>query len=308
MYHIPVMAKESIDYLVQNESGCYVDLTFGGGGYSAQILSKLNTGKLYAFDQDSDAEKNLIQFEDDDRLQFIKGNFRHVKRYLRMFGVSQVDGIVADLGVSSHQFDEEARGFSFRLGGELDMRMSSDQEETAADILNSYSKEELHRVFGEYGEVKNAKTLAEKIVVSRHDESYEKIERFLEIIEPLAPKNREYRYYSQVFQALRIEVNKEMEALKEMLEQVPYLLKEDGRVVIVSYHSLEDRLVKNFIMKGKFSGQVEKDFYGNDLKPLDAIERKALMPDQQEIDRNSRARSAKMRIAKRNKQQWPITS
>lgn len=307
MYHIPVLAKEATDFLVTNESGVYVDLTFGGGGYAALILSKVKSGKLYAFDQDPDALVNVDDRFDEERFQFVAANFRHLKRFLKLYGVKSVDGIVADLGVSSYQFDQSDRGFSFRLGGDLDMRMSSNGELTAATVLNEYDEAQLHQVFGEYGEVKNAKTLAALIVRERSVTPFKSIEQLKLVLGGVAPKNREYKYYAQVFQALRIEVNQEMAALKDLLEQVPDVLIEGGRLVVVSYHSLEDRLIKNFMAKGKFRGELDKDIYGNNLRPLEPVIRKAIIPSEEEINRNSRARSAKLRVAERNEQQWPKT-
>ncbi len=304
MYHDPVMLKEAIDQLVSNEAGCYVDLTFGGGGYSKEILVRLTSdGKLFSFDQDEDAVKNADSI-DSESFQFVASNFRHLKRFLKLYGVKAVDGVVADLGVSSHQFDEGERGFSFLKPGPLDMRMNQSSEQTAADIVNTYKVSDLVHIFSFYGEVKNSKTLANEIVRARSESPITTTEKFIEIIEPVAPRTKEYRYYAQVFQALRIEVNEELKALEDVLLQLPEVVKPGGKVVMVSYHSLEDRLVKAFFQKGRFKGQVEKDIYGNELKPFAANPRKALVPTQEEVDRNKRARSAKMRVAIRTEQEW----
>lgn len=308
MYHDPVMLKEAIDQLVSNEAGCYVDLTFGGGGYSKEILERLTgNGKLFSFDQDEDAAKNADAF-DSSSFQFVASNFRHLKRFLRMYGVDRVDGVVADLGVSSHQFDEGERGFSFLNPGPLDMRMNQSSQKTAADVVNAYEAADLVHIFSLYGEVKNSKTLANEIIRARAESSFETTDDLIQAIESVAPRTKEYRYYAQVFQALRIEVNEELKALEEMLLQLPDVIKPGGKAVMVSYHSLEDRLVKGFFQKGKFKGQVEKDLYGKEIKPFDAKPRKALVPSQEEIDRNKRARSAKMRVAIRTEEEWQTIS
>ena len=240
-----------------------------------------------------------------DNFQFIKGNFRFVQKFLRLYGIKQVDGLVGDFGVSSHQFDEADRGFSFRLGGDLDMRMDGDAEQKASDILMEYSFEELHRIFGVYGEVKNARNLSNRVVQLRGNDELSSIEEFKKGIESLMPKGKENKYMAQVFQALRIEVNDEMEALQDFLKQTPSVLKEGGRLVLVSYHSLEDRLVKRYLAKGSFSNKdPEKDLFGNEKKPFDVITRKAIQPTQEEINYNSRARSAKLRVGKRNNLIW----
>ncbi len=302
-YHIPVLLKESIDALEVSD-GIYVDVTFGGGGYSKELLKRVGNGKLYSFDQDSDAEENAILIESD-KFQFIKGNFRFIKKFLRLYGITNVDGIVGDFGVSSHQFDEADRGFSFRLGGELDMRMDGDADRSAYDVLEKYTARDLHRIFGEYGEVRNAKTLADKVIQLRGNGELDSINSFIEGIRKLMPRGKENKYLAQVFQALRIEVNDEMGALREFLLQTPLLLNEGGRLVLVSYHSLEDRMVKRFMSKGSLtSTQVERDIYGNEKKPFDVVTRKAIQPSQDEINTNSRARSARLRVAKRNNQEW----
>ncbi|UJP66558.1 16S rRNA (cytosine(1402)-N(4))-methyltransferase RsmH [Mongoliitalea daihaiensis] len=295
-YHIPVMLNPCIEGLAIDPNGIYVDLTFGGGGHSKAILERLDKGHLYGFDQDSDAEANIPE---DDRFTFVQANFRDFKKYLKLYGVKQVDGILADLGISSHQIDEPTRGFSTRFDGGLDMRMSSAIDLTAAKLLNTYEERQLHKILGIYGEVKNAKTLAQAITSRRAMKGFDTTADFKEFLQKFAPRGKEFKYFAQVFQALRIEVNDEMGALEEMLLQTVDVLKPEGRLVIMSYHSLEDRLVKNFINKGKFQGEVEKDFYGNQIRPLEPVVRKAIIADAEEIARNNRARSAKLRIAKK---------
>lgn len=295
MYHKPVLLKESISGLLWKADGTYVDLTFGGGGHSRTILDQLEGGRLLAFDQDQDAAENAEGLD----LTFIQANFRHLKRYLKLHGVRQVDGILADLGVSSHQFDVPDRGFSTRFEAGLDMRMDQASGATAGEVLNKYSEQELHRMLGQYGEVRNARTLAQAIVAARTNAPIETVNALKDVLKRFAPKGREAKYYAQVFQALRIEVNDEIGALEEMLEQSVELLATGGRLVVLSYHSLEDRLVKNIINKGKLYGEVEKDFYGNPQLPLRALTRKPLVPSQEELGENSRARSAKLRIAEK---------
>ncbi|MBT0811461.1 16S rRNA (cytosine(1402)-N(4))-methyltransferase RsmH [Litoribacter ruber] len=297
VYHIPVMLQQCIEGLAIDPNGIYVDLTFGGGGHSKEILKHLDKGHLYGFDQDPDAERNVPNSPD---FTFVAANFRDLKRYLRLHGVKQVDGILADLGISSYQIDEPTRGFSTRFEGTLDMRMNKSSEVSAATVLNTYDEAQLHKIFGIYGEVKNAKTLAQAVVSERAQRTFETIEGFKQLLQKFAPRNREFKYFAQVFQALRIEVNDEMGALEDMLEQAVEVLKPEGRLVVMSYHSLEDRMVKNFINKGKMHGEVEKDFYGNLIRPLEPVSRKAIVADQEEIARNNRARSAKLRIAKKN--------
>lgn len=296
-YHIPVMLNPCIEGLAIDPNGIYVDLTFGGGGHSKAIIQHLDKGHLYGFDQDSDAEANAI---DDPKFTFVQANFRDFKKYLKLYGVTKVDGILADLGISSHQIDEPTRGFSTRFEGALDMRMSNAIEMTAGQLLNTYEESQLHKIFGIYGEVKNAKTLAQAVVSRRAAKLFDTTADFKEFLQKFAPRGKEFKYFAQVFQALRIEVNDEMAALEEMLLQTVDVLKPEGRLVIMSYHSLEDRLVKNFINKGKFHGEVEKDFYGNQLRPLEPVVRKAIVADAEEIARNNRARSAKLRIAKKS--------
>ena len=295
-YHRPVLLQESVEGLAIKPEGIYVDVTFGGGGHSTLIASQLTTGHLYGFDQDTDAEQEAEKLNSS-AFTFVKANFRYLKKYLRLHGVRQVDGILADLGVSSFQFDTSARGFSTRFDGPLDMRMDQQGSKTAQDILQTYAEEELHKMFGIYGEVKNARTLARTIVLKRATQELATIGQFKQAIASCMPKGKENKYLAQVFQALRIEVNDEMKALEEMLLQTVEVLKPGGRLVVISYHSLEDRLVKNFIGKGKFFGEVEKDFFGNEIKPLAAVYRKALTPSALELQENNRSRSAKLRIA-----------
>ncbi len=294
-YHVPVLLAECMNGLAIKPDGVYVDVTFGSGGHSKAILSRLNTqGRLLSFDQDEDAKRNI---PNDDRLTFIDQNFRFLKNYCRLHSARQVDGILADLGVSSHQFDQPERGFSIRFNGDLDMRMNQTGSLSAKDVINTYSEEELHRIFGLYGEVKNARSLARLIVASRPVRMISTIDQFKEVIKPITPKDRVSKYLAQVFQAIRIEVNQELEVLQDFLEQTIDVLKPGGRLVVISYHSLEDRIVKNFIAKGKFRGDVDKDFYGNEIKPFLAVNRKAIVASDEEIADNNRARSAKLRIA-----------
>lgn len=295
-YHTPVMLQQCMEGMAIQPGGIYVDLTFGGGGHSKEILNRLDTGHLYGFDQDEDALRNV---PDDSRFTFVQANFRDLKRYLRLYKVKEVDGILADLGVSSHQIDEPKRGFSTRFDGDLDMRMDASGELTAKDILKGNSEAELHKIFGIYGEVKNAKTLAQAIASERVNKPLNTIAEFKEMLKKFAPRGKEFKYFAQVFQALRIAVNDEMVALEEMLIQATDVLKPGGRLVVMSYHSLEDRLVKNYMSKGKFQGEVEKDFYGNIIRPLEPVVRKAIKADTQEVALNNRARSAKLRIARK---------
>jgi 16S rRNA (cytosine1402-N4)-methyltransferase len=294
-YHTPVMLQECIEGLDIKEDGTYVDVTFGGGGHSREIMKHLGPeGTLLAFDQDADAQQNAI---DDERFVLIDQNFRYLKNFCRLHGAIPVDGILADLGVSSYQFDQAERGFSIRFDAELDMRMNQLGDLTAKDVVNNYTGAELHRIFGIYGEIQNAKSLAETIVTARLNAPIVTIADLKNAISARIPKGKENKYLAQVFQALRIEVNQELEALKEFLVQAADVLAVGGRLVVMSYHSLEDRLVKNFIAKGKFSGEVEKDLYGNNNKPLDAVSRGAITASAEEISNNNRARSAKLRIA-----------
>jgi 16S rRNA (cytosine1402-N4)-methyltransferase len=296
-YHVPVLLKECIEGLNISEGGTYVDVTFGGGGHSKEILKHLKGGKLYAFDQDEDALKNKM---DDSRLVLIKQNFKYLKNFLKMYNALPVDGILADLGVSSHQFDEAERGFSIRFDdSKLDMRMDKGLKLTAADILNTYDDSELKTIFKLYGELDNATQLANAIVRSRKEKKIETVNDLKLIIGKCVNKKKENKYLAQLFQSLRIEVNKELEALKELLLQSLEVLKPGGRLVVMSYHSLEDRMVKNMMRSGKLDGELEKDFYGNSLSPFVQITRKPLVPTEEEIVQNSRARSAKLRIAEK---------
>jgi 16S rRNA (cytosine1402-N4)-methyltransferase len=297
-YHQPVLLQESVVGLAIRPDGIYVDMTFGGGGHSKAILEKLDTGRLYAFDQDADAVVNAEQIQHPG-FTLIESNFRHAKRYLKLHGVKQVDGILADLGISSHQIDAAERGFSTRFQAELDMRMDQSSPLSAKTVVNTYSEEQLHKIFGMYGEVKNAKTLAGAIVKARFSAAINSVNDLKGVLNKFAPRGRENKYYAQVFQALRIEVNQELQALEEMLLQTIDLLKPGGRLVVLSYHSLEDRLVKNFVQKGKFSGEAEKDFFGNVLVPFRQVTKKPVEASEEEIAINNRARSAKLRIAER---------
>lgn len=297
-YHKPVLLNESIEALQIKPDGTYVDLTFGGGGHSMAILEQLKIGKLYAFDQDPDAAENANRI-DSKCFKFIKNNFRFADKFLKLHGVTKVDGILADLGVSSHQIDTPERGFSTRFEGALDMRMDKDSSKSAKQVINKYTEEDLHKIFGMFGEVKNAKSLAKAIVERRTQNAIKTNEDLKNILIDFAPRGREFKYYAQVFQALRIEVNNELEVLKEMLTRCMNMLRPGGRFVIISYHSLEDRLVKNYFNKGKFFGEVEKDVFGNVLKPLKSITRKPVLASDHEILENNRARSAKMRIAEK---------
>ncbi len=295
-YHIPVMLAQCTEGLAIDPNGIYVDVTFGGGGHSGEILKHLDKGHLYGFDQDADAEANIPK---SDKFTFVSANFRDIKKYLRLYGVKQVDGILADLGISSHQIDEPSRGFSTRFSGDLDMRMNQSDEISAKEVLNTYDEGKLHKIFGIYGEIKNAKTLAQSIVSERAARPFETTEGFTAFLKKFAPRGKEFKYFAQVFQALRIEVNDEIGALEDLLMDSLDLIKPEGRLVVMSYHSLEDRLVKNLMIKGRFQGEVEKDFYGNLIRPLEPLTRGAIVPDEEEVARNPRARSAKLRIAKR---------
>lgn len=295
-YHDPVLLQECISGLKIDPEGIYVDLTFGGGGHSREIIKQLKGGHLFAFDQDKDAQMNLLQ---DDNFTFIPHNFRYVKNFLRLHKALPVNGILADLGISSFQIDTASRGFSTRADGPLDMRMSDGTELTANQIINDYSVEELSRIFRENADLKEAWKLAKTIVASRALEKIDTIEKFKTVVLTVAPRGKENSFLSRVFQAIRIEVNDEMNALNEMLAQMPNILAEGGRLVVISYHSLEDRPVKNLIRSGNTEGKVEKDFYGNPLVSFNAITRKPIIPSDEEIERNPRARSAKLRIAEK---------
>jgi 16S rRNA (cytosine1402-N4)-methyltransferase len=296
-YHVPVLLNEAVSGLEIKADGDYVDVTFGGGGHSREIFSRLKSGRLFAFDQDEDAAVNVIH---DDRFFFIRHNFKYIRNFLKYYDVEQVDGILADLGVSSHDFDVAERGFSFRFDGDLDMRMNRDSKQTAADLVNTYSEDQLRTMFREFGELDNAGRLAKQLVSARNAKTINTIGQFREAIAPCVPKLQESKYLAKVFQALRIETNQEMDVLHEFLEQSIELLKPGGRLVVITYHSLEDRMVKNFIRSGDLSGKQEKDFFGNVESPLVAINRKVIVPTEEEIEQNPRARSGKLRIAEKN--------
>ena len=295
MYHNSVLLRDSIDALEIKASGVYVDVTFGGGGHSRDILSRLGEkGKLFAFDQDPDAKRNKIQ---DDRFVLIEENFRYVSRFLKFYGINKVDGILADLGVSSHQFDEAERGFSIRFDGELDMRMNQSSKISAKKIINTYPEEMLSEILFLYGELRNARSIAKTIVEAREQVKIETSFQLRQLLQKYLPKAKEHKILAQIFQAIRIEVNEELEVLKEFLIQTPNLLTPEGRLSIISYHSLEDRLVKRFIRTGLFDGEPEKDFFGNIDVPLMKLG-KLIIPNKEEIKKNNRARSAKLRVAK----------
>lgn len=294
-YHIPALLNETIEGLNIKPNGIYVDVTFGGGGHSREILSHLDkNGTLIAFDQDEDAIKNALN---DSRFIFVRSNFKYLKNFLRYHNIEKVDGILADLGVSSHHFDEAERGFSFRFDGELDMRMNKRSTLTASKILNTYTEEKLADIFYLYGELRNARRIAASIVRAREKEPFDRIFPFVETLKPFYGKDKEKKDMARVFQALRIEVNKELDVLKSLLNQSLEVLNPGGRLVVLTYHSLEDRLVKNFIRSGNIEGKIEKDFYGNVIAPLKAINNKVIVAGNEEIERNPRARSAKLRIA-----------
>lgn len=298
MYHIPVLLTESVDGLNIQAEGIYVDVTFGGGGHSREILSRLGSeGHLYSFDQDADAERNIP--EGDSRFTFVRSNFRYLKNWMRYYDVEGIDGLIADLGVSSHHFDAEERGFSFRFDAPLDMRMNGRAGMTAADVVNNYKEEDLANLFYLYGEMKNSRRIAAAICKSRTTSSVQTINDLLDIVKPLMPREREKKDLARVFQALRIEVNHEMDALQEMLEAALQVLRPGGRLVVLTYHSLEDRMVKNFIKSGRIDGKVEQDFYGRRLTPWRAVNNKVIIPSAQEQDDNPRSRSAKLRIAEK---------
>ena len=293
-YHNPVLLQESVDALSIKKDGIYVDVTFGGGGHSREILNRLGeNGKLFGFDQDPDAQGNII---DDERFILIPENFRYISRFLRFHGIKKVDGILADLGVSSHQFDEADRGFSTRFDGYLDMRMNQKSKVSAKEIINNYSEEKLAEILFLYGELRNSRNIAKTIVEKRAEEKIETSLQLRKVLQRYLPKAKEHKIIAQIFQAIRIEVNEELEVLKEFLEQIPKLLQKEGRLSVISYHSLEDRLVKRFIRTGLFSGEPEKDVFGNSNEPLQKVG-KLIVPTPQEIKLNNRARSAKLRIA-----------
>lgn len=296
-YHVPVMLHECIEGLNINPDGIYIDVTFGGGGHSSEILKHLNSGHLYGIDQDEDAEKNILNNKN---FTFVRSNFRYLNNFMKYYGVSQVDGVLADLGVSSHHFDEAARGFSFRFNEEkLDMRMNQRSSVNAADILNNYPEEKLASVFYKYGELKDSRRMASEIVKRRNDIKFDTINSLVEALKPFLLRDREKKELAKVFQALRIEVNSELVALEEMLQQSLEMLKPGGRLVVMTYHSLEDRIVKNFLKTGNFEGKSNQDFYGNFLTPFKLINNKVIIPRDDEQAENPRSRSAKLRIAEK---------
>lgn len=296
-YHIPVLLQESIEGMNLQPNGIYVDMTFGGGGHSKEILRQGDSSiRLFSFDQDADAEKNIV---DDSRFTFVRSNFRYLYNFLRYHQVEQVDGILADLGVSSHHFDDSERGFSFRFDGNLDMRMNKRAGITAADVVNTYDEERLANIFYLYGELKNSRKLASAIAKARNEKAIKTIGDFLEIIKPMFGREREKKELAKVFQALRIEVNQEMEALKEMLYAAAEALKPGGRLVVITYHSLEDRMVKNIMKTGNIEGKAEQDFFGNVQTPFRLVNNKVIVASNEEVERNPRSRSAKLRIAEK---------
>jgi 16S rRNA (cytosine1402-N4)-methyltransferase len=296
-YHVPVLLKECLEGLSINPDGVYVDVTFGGGGHSRAIFERLSSkGTLIAFDQDPDAQQNLWQAPN---FHFVASNFAFLKNHLRVLGIPKVDGILADLGVSSHQFDDGKRGFSIRANESLDMRMNQSGEVSAATVVATYDEEQLARIFRAYGELDHPYKTAVELVKARGKAKIKTTGELMEALAPVAPKFKDHKFFAQVFQALRIEVNQEMDVLEKFLLQTPDVLKTDARLVVMSYHSLEDRLVKNIMKRGNLDGSIEKDFFGNVLKPFEEINRKPILPSEEEIQRNSRARSAKLRIAKR---------
>ena len=298
-YHKPALLNESVDGLSIVANGCYVDVTFGGGGHAKEILSRLSEeGRLFAFDQDPDAENNRL---DDERFSLIPQNFSFLKNFLRMYNVIPVDGVLADLGVSFHQFDVPKRGFSFRFEGPLDMRMDQKRKLTAAKVVNTYSAEQLEVIFKEYGELRNAKQIVDRIEIARKEKKITTVEGFKAILKEITPEKIQHKFLAQVFQALRIEVNEELKVIQDLLEQTVEVLKVGGRMSVITYHSLEDRLVKNFFKTGNVQGKVEKDFFGNLIRPMEPINRKPIVPSAAEIKDNNRSRSAKLRIAEKVK-------
>ena len=302
-YHIPVLLKESVKGLNIKPDGIYVDVTFGGGGHTREILKELTTGKLIALDQDEDAVKNADAILSDkslkDKFIFFQGNFKHLLNFIQYAGYEKVDGILADLGVSSHQFDDEKRGFAFRLGGLPDMRMNTKAKYSSLDILNTYSEEQLSQIFRDYGELKSSRKLAAVIVSSREESKIKGLEQLNEIVNLAIKTNKEFKILAKVYQALRIETNKELDVLKDLLLQSPKIIKEGGRLVVISYHSLEDRLVKNFLKFNNFEGERITDVYGRQHLEFKELTKKIIVPDENEIEVNNRARSAKLRIAEK---------
>lgn len=295
-YHTPVLLKDCIDGLNIDPAGTYVDVTFGGGGHSGEICKRLTTGKLIAFDQDEDALKNKIESE---RFFLVRENFRNLKASLEKLNIEAVDGLIADLGVSSHQFDDAGRGFSTRFEASLDMRMDKRRNKTAKDVINQYSEDELKKIFSGYGEIENSNQLARTVFSSRKIKKIETTQDLKNVVDQCVRRGKENQYYARLFQALRIEVNDEMESLKQMLVQSAEVIRKGGRLAVIAYHSLEDRLVKNFMRSGHFDGTIEKDFYGNTIKPFEAMTGKPTVPGEDEILKNNRARSAKLRIAEK---------
>ncbi len=297
-YHIPVMLHECIEGLTINPDGVYVDVTFGGGGHSKEIYKKLSSkGKLIVFDQDPDAKENAWEA---DNFYFVAANFAFISNHLRLLGIKHVDGILADLGVSSHQFDEETRGFSIRTNAPLDMRMNKHGELSAKSVVNEYDEFELVKIFRSYGELSNARKIAGEIVKARSSKKINTTNDLMEVLGKCAPKFKEHKFFAQVFQAIRIEVNQELEVLEKFLEQTADVMAPGGKLVVMSYHSLEDRLVKNYMKRGSIHGEITKDFFGNVLKPFTEVNRHPIIPNEEEIELNTRARSAKLRIAEKN--------
>jgi len=297
-YHIPVLFEESIDALQINPAGTYVDVTFGGGGHAREIFRRLNEhGRLIVFDQDPDAKKNAWEAPN---FHFVPANFSFLKNHLRLLNIKQIDGLLADLGVSSHQFDEAGRGFTIRENASLDMRMNQNAELSAKIVVNTYDEGALTSIFRNYGELSNARFLAQEIVLKRTEKPIETTSELMSVLRRFAPKFKDHKFYAQVFQAIRIEVNQELEVLKSLMVQSTEMLAPKGRLVVISYHSLEDRLVKNYMKRGSFEGEIQKDFFGNVLKPLNEVVRHPIVPSEEEIQRNTRARSAKLRIAEKN--------
>ena len=297
-YHNPVLLNECIEGLNIKPTGIYVDVTFGGGGHSKLILKNLKGGKLFAFDQDENAHKNTLS---EDGFKLINANFRHLKNFLRMEGVRKIDGLLADLGVSSHQFDVAERGFSIRFNGELDMRMNTNSSFSAKEVVNEYAQQDLANVLYKYGELRNSRAIARAIVESSKQEAIITTNQLIDVVGHMVPEKNRNQFLARIFQAIRIEVNDEMKALEEMLLDAVDMLNEGGRLVVLSYHSLEDRMVKNLMKKGKFEGELEKDFFGNPIKALTEITRKVIVASKQQIEENTRARSAKLRIAEKSK-------
>ena len=297
-YHVSVLLKESVDGLDIQPDGIYVDVTFGGGGHSREILSRLGiNGHLFGFDQDADAESNIMN---DNRFTFVRSNFRYLKNWMRFYEVEKIDGLLADLGVSSHHFDDESRGFSFRFDAPLDMRMNKRAGMTAADVLNNYTEEQLADIFYLYGELKNARRLASVVVKARQESAIETTGQLLQLADKIFAREREKKEVTKLFQALRIEVNHEMDALREMLNSACQLLRPGGRLSVITYHSLEDRIVKNVMRAGNAEGKVEQDFFGRAKSPLHLINNRVIVPTDDELQRNPRSRSAKLRIAEKN--------